>query len=90
MMGNPNVSQLAIRSSYYNQLMSAHVIGNPVPTPEEMGRILGLSSERVAAVRSIMSTPSSRKSSRSKNRTASSSNMKRDRSRTSSKDRGRR
>jgi hypothetical protein len=36
--------------------MSAHIIGNPVPTPEEMGEILGLSSERVAAVRRIMST----------------------------------
>jgi 3-polyprenyl-4-hydroxybenzoate decarboxylase len=68
--------------------MSVHVIGNPVPTPEEMGRILGLSPKRVAAVRSIMSTPSSRKSSRNKNRATSSSNMKRDRSRTSSKGRG--
>jgi hypothetical protein len=37
--------------------MSAHIIGNPVPTPEEMGKILGLSSDRVAAVRRIMSTP---------------------------------
>jgi hypothetical protein len=37
--------------------MSAHIIGNPVPTPEEMGRILGLSSERVAAVRKIMGAP---------------------------------
>ena len=36
--------------------MSVHIIGNPVPTPEEMGEILGLSSERVAAVRRIMST----------------------------------
>ena len=40
-----------------NRHMSAHVIGNPVPTPEEMGEILGLSSDRVAAVRKIMSTP---------------------------------
>jgi hypothetical protein len=37
--------------------MSTHVIGNPVPTPEEMGEILGLSSDRVAAVRRIMDTP---------------------------------
>jgi hypothetical protein len=37
--------------------MSAHVIRNPVPTPEEMGEILGLSSDRVAAVRRIMGTP---------------------------------
>ena len=36
--------------------MSAHIIGNPVPTPEQMGEILGLSSERVAAVRRIMGT----------------------------------
>jgi hypothetical protein len=41
--------------------MSAHVIRNPVPTPEEMGEILGLSSERVAAVRRIMSTPKQEK-----------------------------
>jgi hypothetical protein len=43
--------------------MSSHVIGNPVPTPEEMGKILGLSSERVAAVRRIMSTPGGEKGS---------------------------
>jgi hypothetical protein len=42
-------------------VMSAHIIGNPVPTPEEMGKILGLSSERVAAVRRIMSTPAKEK-----------------------------
>ena len=69
--------------------MSAHVIGNPVPTPEEMGRILGLSSERVAAVRSIMSTPSSRKSSTNKSR-AASSYEEASRSRTSSKVGGKR
>ena len=37
--------------------MSAHIIANPVPTPEEMGEILGLSPDRVKAVRQIMSTP---------------------------------
>jgi hypothetical protein len=42
-------------------VMIAHVIGNPVPTPEEMGEILGLSSDRVAAVRRIMSTPNRQK-----------------------------
>jgi len=68
--------------------MNVHVIGNPVPTPEEMGRILGLSPERVEAVRRIMNTPSSRKSSKSKSRTASSFNMKRTPSRTPSKSRG--
>jgi hypothetical protein len=34
--------------------MQTHIIGNPVPTPEQMGKILGVSSERVAAVRQIM------------------------------------
>jgi hypothetical protein len=43
--------------------MSAHVIGNPVPTPEEMGEILGLNSDRVAAVRRIMDTPNQQKTS---------------------------
>ncbi len=43
--------------------MSAHVIGNPVPTPEEMGEILGLSADRVQAVRRIMSTPNRQKAS---------------------------
>jgi len=65
--------------------MSAYVIGNPVPTPEEMGRILGLSPEHVAAVRRIMSTPSGRKSSKSKSRTASSFDSKRGSSRIPSK-----
>ena len=49
----PRLSQM----NRYNRYMSAHVIGNPVPTPEEMGEILGLSSERVAAVRRIMCAP---------------------------------
>jgi hypothetical protein len=34
--------------------MRTHTIGNPVPTPEQLGKILGVSSERVAAVRQIM------------------------------------
>jgi hypothetical protein len=51
--------------------MSAHIIGNPVPTPEEMGKILGLSSERVAAVRRIMSSPAKESASpRSEKRSA--------------------
>jgi hypothetical protein len=37
--------------------MSVHVISNSVPTPEQMGEFLGLKSDRVAAVRSIMSAP---------------------------------
>ena len=55
------------RVSTYDESMSAHVIGNPVPTPEEMAQILGLSSERVAAVRRIMSAPTKRKSSKGAN-----------------------
>jgi hypothetical protein len=38
----------------YNKPMRTHIIGNPVPTPEQLGKILGVSSERVAAVRQIM------------------------------------
>jgi hypothetical protein len=45
----------------YTRPVTAHIIGNPVPTPEEMGTILGLSSEHVAAVRRIMSTPAKEK-----------------------------
>jgi len=37
--------------------MGVHVIGNPVPTPEEMGEILGLGPDRVKTIRRIMSTP---------------------------------
>ena len=59
MVDFPTISN---RVSTYNESVSAHVIGNPVPTPEEMAEILGLSPERVAAVRRIMSTPSPRKS----------------------------
>ncbi len=47
----------------YTGHMKAYVISNPVPTPEEMAEILGLSSDRVTAVRRIMSTPSRRKTS---------------------------
>ena len=48
----------------YNGDVSAHTISNPVPSPEEMGEILGLSPERVNAVRRIMSTPSAPKAPR--------------------------
>jgi hypothetical protein len=41
----------------YNGHVKAYVIDNPVPTPEELGEILGLSSERVSTVRRIMSEP---------------------------------
>jgi hypothetical protein len=37
--------------------VTAYVITNPVPTPEEMGEILGLGPDRVSAVRAIMSRP---------------------------------
>jgi hypothetical protein len=43
--------------------VSAYVITNPVPTPEEMGEILGLSPDRVKAVRAIMSRPGPAKTS---------------------------
>jgi hypothetical protein len=34
--------------------MAIHIIRNPVPTPEEMAKFLGVSPERLAAVRRIM------------------------------------
>jgi hypothetical protein len=37
--------------------VSTYTIANAVPTPEELGEILGLGSDRVTAVRRIMSTP---------------------------------
>ncbi len=43
-------------------IMSVHPIPNPVLTPEEMGEFLGISSERVLAVRSIMESPVKSKS----------------------------
>jgi len=62
-----------------------------VPTPEEMAEILGLSYERVAAVRSIMNAPSKRKSSKGANRLAVAAfDRKSSRSRTSSGVRGKR
>jgi hypothetical protein len=45
--------------------MAAFVIKNRVPSPEEMGRTLGLSSKRVQAVRFIMNSPSAATSKRS-------------------------
>ncbi len=47
----------------YNGGVTTYVITNPVPTPEEMGEILGLSPERVKAVRAIMSKPAPAKKS---------------------------
>ena len=70
--------------------MSAQVIGNPVPTPEEMGQYLGLSPERVAAVRIIMSTPSGRKSPTGGSYVLRVAARKTSRSLTSSKVRGKR
>ncbi len=37
--------------------MEPYEITNPVPTPEEMADFLGVSRERLIAIRSIMSTP---------------------------------
>lgn len=42
--------------------MSLRTIHNAVPTPEEMGEFLGINSERVSAVRSIMEAPQKSKS----------------------------
>ena len=53
------------RKRAYTFIMSLHVIQNPVPTPEQMADILGVSRERLAAVRRIMSEPVRRKPSRS-------------------------
>ena len=44
--------------------MSVYTITNRVPTPEEMGEILGLSSDRVKAIRRIMSAPARPKQAR--------------------------
>jgi len=41
----------------YNRHVNAHVIANSVPTPEEMGEILGVSADRVKTIRAIMSRP---------------------------------
>jgi hypothetical protein len=57
------IFSLAPSQSVYTRPMRAHVIGNPVPTPEEMGKILGLSPERVATVRRIMNAPDAEKKS---------------------------
>jgi hypothetical protein len=37
--------------------MEQYVITNPVPTPEEMADFLGVSRDRLAAIRAIMSAP---------------------------------
>jgi hypothetical protein len=55
------------RNESYNEAMLPHIIGNPVPTPEEMAKILGVSPDRVAAVRRIMSTPKQQKASGNSN-----------------------
>jgi hypothetical protein len=49
----------------YNGSVSAYTITNPVPTPEEMGEVLGISSDRVKAVRRIMTAPAQPKRDRS-------------------------
>lgn len=46
--------------------MADYVIRNRVPSPEEMGRTLGVSRKRVAEVRIIMSSPSAAASKRSR------------------------
>jgi hypothetical protein len=43
--------------------MEQIVISNPVPTPEEMAEIIGMSPERVVALRRIMDQPVKRQQS---------------------------
>ncbi len=51
--------------------MAVYTITNPVPTPEEMAEILGMSPERLQTLRKIMSTPVPyKKRSRSRGKTA--------------------
>jgi hypothetical protein len=58
-----------------NFSMAAYVIKNRVPSAEEMGRRLGLSDEQVAAVREIMSSPFTvRTSKRSRGRAVAGAN----------------
>jgi hypothetical protein len=45
----------------YNGFMGTYRITARVPSPEEMGRRLGLTKKRVASVRSIMASPTKRK-----------------------------
>jgi hypothetical protein len=49
--------------------MEQIVISNPVPTPEEMAEILGMSPERVVELRRIMDTPRKRKTAQRKRAT---------------------
>jgi hypothetical protein len=56
---------LVVSEVLYNESVSAYTITNSVPTPEEMGEMLGLSSDRVKAIRRIMSAPARPKRARS-------------------------
>jgi hypothetical protein len=49
----------------YNRSVRVYNIANLVPTPEEMGELLGLSSDRVKSVRRIMSAPAQSEGARS-------------------------
>jgi hypothetical protein len=49
--------------------MEQIVISNPVPTPEEMAEILGMSPERVVELRRIMDAPPRRKTAQRKRTT---------------------
>jgi hypothetical protein len=66
--------------------MIPYIIDNPVPTPEEMAEILGVSPDRVAAVRRIMSTPNKRKASGNSNvRSRAAARKKSSRTRTANR-----
>jgi hypothetical protein len=52
------------RNQVYNALMESYRVTNGVPSPEEMGRKLGLSKKRVASVRVIMGSPTTKRTSK--------------------------
>jgi hypothetical protein len=47
-----------LSGTIYWSCMSEHVILNPVPTPEQMADLLGISHDRVEALRRIMGSAS--------------------------------
>jgi hypothetical protein len=49
---------MSLTVGLYLGCMSEHVIQNPVPTPEQMANLLGVSPARVATLRNIMRSES--------------------------------
>jgi hypothetical protein len=64
--------------------MEQIVISNPVPTPEEMAEILGMSPERVVELRRIMDAPPRRKTALRKRATAGQATLRSNASRSAS------